>query len=87
MGIGRTCAELLASKGWRVVIAARGEAPARKAAAALPGSGHEVLRLDVARGRYARTGGSAHRRQPSRIHGHAAKRRVEGCDCEIGRER
>jgi NAD(P)-dependent dehydrogenase (short-subunit alcohol dehydrogenase family) len=47
MGIGRACAELLASKGWRVVIAARGEAPARKAAAALPGSGHEVLRLDV----------------------------------------
>jgi len=47
MGIGLACAELLASEGWRVVIAARGEAPARKAAAALPGNGHEVLRLDV----------------------------------------
>lgn len=47
MGIGRACAELLASNGWRVVIAARGEAAAREAATALPGSGHEVLRLDV----------------------------------------
>jgi NAD(P)-dependent dehydrogenase (short-subunit alcohol dehydrogenase family) len=47
MGIGRACAELLAANGWRVVIAARGERLAREAAAALPGSGHEALRLHV----------------------------------------
>ena len=48
MGIGRAVAERLAAGGAGVVVAARGEAPVEETLAALPGTGHHGLALDVA---------------------------------------
>ena len=47
-GIGRAFAELLAARGFRVVLVARDEARLRTLAVGLPGTGHEVLRADLA---------------------------------------
>lgn len=47
MGIGRACAQRLAIEGWRVLIAARGVEAIEETLAALPGEGHQALKLDV----------------------------------------
>jgi NAD(P)-dependent dehydrogenase (short-subunit alcohol dehydrogenase family) len=47
MGIGRACAQRLAADGWQVMIAARGESAIEETLAALPGEGHEGVRMDV----------------------------------------
>jgi NAD(P)-dependent dehydrogenase (short-subunit alcohol dehydrogenase family) len=47
-GIGHACAQRLAAEGWRVTIAARDAARVEAAVAALPGSGHAGIALDVA---------------------------------------
>jgi 3-oxoacyl-[acyl-carrier protein] reductase len=47
-GIGRTAADALAGRGWRVALLARDEPALKLARDELPGEGHEALVMDVA---------------------------------------
>jgi NAD(P)-dependent dehydrogenase (short-subunit alcohol dehydrogenase family) len=47
-GLGLATARALATRGGRVILAVRDEEKGRRAAAGLPGPGHEVRRLDLA---------------------------------------
>jgi NAD(P)-dependent dehydrogenase (short-subunit alcohol dehydrogenase family) len=47
MGIGRAVSRLLAARGARVIVAARGSAAVHEAVAELDGEGHQGLTLDV----------------------------------------
>lgn len=46
-GIGRAIAVMLAERGWRVTLLARGEHALEQARRELPGDGHEAFALDV----------------------------------------